>query len=65
MRRSLPLLVCIALAATALAGFSASAASAATGVPGDPLTGTGAVTRTVLTAAQLASSSAPGATVTN
>ncbi|MGH3705751.1 MAG: hypothetical protein ACRDT9_14045, partial [Agromyces sp.] len=65
MRRSLPLLVCIALAATALASFSASPASAATGVPGDPLTGTGAVTRTVLTAAQLASSSAPGATVTN
>lgn len=65
MRRSLPILVCSALVATALAAFSASPASASTGVPGDPLTGSGAVTRTVLTAAQLASSSAPGATVTN
>ena len=56
MRRSLPLLLCGALAAAALTALGAAPASAATGVPGDPLTGSGAVTRSVLTAAQLASS---------
>jgi hypothetical protein len=65
VRRSLSLLLCSALAAAAFAADAASPASAATGVPGDPLTGTGTVSRSVLTAAQLTSTSAPGATVTN
>ena len=65
MRRSLPLLLCGALAAAALTALGAAPASAATAVPGDPLAGSGAVTRSVLTAAQLASSSTPSATVSN
>ena len=65
MRRSLPLLLCSALAAAALTALGAAPASAATSVPGDPLAGSGAVTRSVLTAAQLATSSTPSATVSN
>ena len=65
MRRSLSLLLCGALTAAALTALGAAPASAATAVPGDPLTGSGEVTRSVLTAAQLASITAPTATVTN
>lgn len=65
MRRSISLLLCGALAAVALTALGATPASAATAVPGDPLAGSGAVTRSVLTAAQLASDAAPTATVTN
>lgn len=65
MRRFLPLILSGALVATALTALGAAPASAASSVPGDPLTGSGAVSRSVLTAAQLASSSAPTATVPN
>lgn len=66
MRRSLSSLLCGALVAAALVGLSASPSSAAAlAVPGDPLTGSGTVTRTVLTSAQLASGTAPSAPVTN
>ena len=64
-RHPIAVLAAIGLAATTL-GFGIAPASAAiTPVPGDPLTGSGAVTRSVLTSAQLTSTSAPTATVTN
>ncbi len=51
----------VLLAATVSAVLSTAPASATgTPVPGDPLTGTGSVTRTVLTASQLASSTPTG-----
>ena len=75
MRRSLSLLLCGALAAAALTALGAAPASSATtaapaskpiaAVPGDPLTGSGAVARSVLTADQLASNTAPTASVAN
>lgn len=58
MRRSLPLLLCSALAAAALTALGAAPASAATGVPGDPLTGSGKVARSILTDDELASNAA-------
>ena len=64
MRRSLSLLLCSALAAAALTTLGAAPASAA-GVPSDHLAGSGAVSRSVLTAAELTSNAAPTATVTN
>jgi len=64
MRRSLPLLVIAALAATALSSIASPATAASTPVPGDPLTGSGAVARSQLTAAQLTSGTA-AATVPN
>ena len=75
MRRSFSLLMCGALAAVALTAVgpppastaiaTAPAAPATTVAPGDPLIGSGTVARPVLTAAQLASSAAPTATVPN
>ncbi|MGX5696783.1 serine hydrolase [Agromyces soli] len=61
MRRPIPLLVTAALAAAALVGVAAPpAAASAAPVPGDPLTGSGAVARSQLTAAQLTSGTASG-----
>ncbi|MGX5696784.1 hypothetical protein ACWKWP_11350 [Agromyces soli] len=66
MRHPLAAATVIALAAACLVGLGAAPASAAANpVPGDPLTGSGAVTRSVLTAAQLAATTAPAATVAN
>ncbi|GAA2907916.1 hypothetical protein JOD62_001289 [Microbacterium keratanolyticum] len=66
MRRSLSSVLCGALLATALVALSAPPSmAAAVPVPGDPLTGSGAVSRTVLTSAQLASGAAPAAPVSN
>lgn len=73
MRRSLSLFLCGALAAASLTALgtapasatAAAPASTATAVPGDPLAGSGAVDRSVLTGAQLASTAAPATTVAN
>lgn len=66
MRRSISLLLCGAVMATALTStLGAAPAPSADRVPGDPLAGSGAVTRTVLTAAELASTTAPAGTVPN
>ncbi|MFF2276176.1 hypothetical protein [Agromyces sp. NPDC058126] len=66
MRRPVSILVCSTLAAAFFVGLGVAPASAAVSpVPGDPLTGSGAVSRTVLTAAQLAATTAPSATVAN
>lgn len=75
MRRSVSLLLCGAFAATALtavgAGTAATASSSVpasrshSSVPDDRLTGSGAVTRSVLTADQLTADLAPAATVSN
>ncbi|MFF2494885.1 hypothetical protein [Agromyces sp. NPDC058064] len=58
MRRSTPILVTAALVASAFIGIAPPAAAAATPVPGDPLTGSGAAPRTLLTAAQLTAGTA-------
>ena len=57
-------LLVLALALVPFSPLAARPAYAATGVPGDPLTGSGAVTRTVLTAADLTTGTATG-TVTD
>lgn len=60
MRKSLAAIATAALVVTLLQAAPLTAAHAATTVPGDPLTGSGVVSRTLLTAAQLASGTSTG-----
>lgn len=63
LRRVMSLLGSAALIGAAVTALGAPPAVAATAVPGDPLTGSGAVSRTLLPYSQLTSAANPGAPV--